>query len=139
MNETAVIPLDPNPERTKKLRWASRGLVILTGVLWAIYDIIPSINSGRGDTISENFRDWGRRAWVLPLFWGLLSGHLFLNVGQPDTYRVRFLVAAGIMAGLIAVNIFTWYALHHEANVYMRIGLFFGGIGMGLLLWSQNP
>lgn len=123
---------------TGALRQVSKIVLIATGVFWGLYDVIPMLNQGRGDTLSENLRDWSRRAWVLPWFWGALSAHLFLNTGQPQDYRQRFLIAAGVLAALIVANVVTWYGLRWEAGVGWRTGLFFLGIAAGLLLWSQN-
>lgn len=131
--------IDTNPERTKKLRLASRVLVVVTGLVWAIYDVLPSVNGGRGDTISENLRDWSRTLWVLPFFWGALSSHLFLNVGQhPVHYRTLFYALACLTLFLLGANLFSYFGWDWVAPLWFRGLVFVVGLVLGMLLWGQN-
>lgn len=129
--------MDDNENRTSKLRRTSKVIVILTGLLWAVYDVIPAINAGRGDTISENVRDWSRKWWILPYVWGALTAHFFVNIGQPDAYKTLFQILAMLTFGLFAANVCTALFLG-EAPAWSRAVALMVGFASGLALWAQN-
>lgn len=130
---------DQNPDKTRRLRSISKVVVVLTAIIWGLYDILPSINAGRGDTISENLRDWARRTWCLPFFWGGLTAHLFVNIGQhPTKYRVLFFGFAGLTGAAIAANVVTALVLDWSAPLWFRVMVLAMGAVAGMLLWGQN-
>lgn len=125
-------------ERTKKLRWASRSIIVATGLLWMVYDIFPAVNVGRGDTISENVRDWSRKWWILAYVWGALATHFFVNVGQPANYKSMFYVFAGVTVGYLATNIATVIVVGEVPPWFRLLALVIGAL-TSLVLWAQNP
>jgi hypothetical protein len=129
---------DPDPEKTKKLSMISAGLTVATGILWAAWDIVPAMWEGRNDTISENIRNWSRYNWTLPLFWGALSSHFFINAGQAENYQIRFYIFAGVILTCIGANLGTYFGAEWEVPVWARSAFFFGGLVLGLVLWSQD-
>jgi hypothetical protein len=126
-------------KKTAKLGLVSKIIVLTTAALWAIWDVIPAIWHGRNDTISENIRNWARGIWVLPFFWGILTSHFFINIGQPENYQTRFYIAASIILGVIGVNLATYFAVGWESPVWFRIVVLFTGMVLGIILWAQNP
>ena len=124
-------------ERTKKYRLTSRAILVLTGAVWVVWDIFPAINVGRGDTLSENIRDWSRSVWLIPYMFGALIGHFFLNFGQPDWYRAGFMWFTGVTLFMLAANIIT-YMLLGEVQLIARIAALCVGCALGTILWTQD-
>ena len=134
MEEKKVI----DQAKTDRLRKISAGIVAATAAIWALWDIIPAINAGRGDTLSENIRDWSRNMWSIPLIWGALTGHFFVNIGQPTQYTKFFLILCGIAVAAILTNVATHFLIG-QVPLWGRIAALVFGIVLGIALWSQNP
>lgn len=129
---------DLNPERTKKQRLISQIILVSTGAIWLIWDLFPAINAGRGDTLSENIRDFSRHVIFLPLLWGCLGAHFFINLGQADNYIARFYVLIGFAVAAVALDLVLWFTNQIQYTPDMRIAAYFVGNAIGLLLWSQT-
>lgn len=128
----------PDPEKTRKLSAVSVGITVATGIIWALWDIVPAMWEGRNDTISENIRNFSRFAWVVPWFWGALTAHFFINIGQPDSYKLRFLIFGVTTVALVVFNLLTYYVWHWNCPPWVRTISVFVGALCGLLFWSQD-
>jgi hypothetical protein len=127
-----------NEQKTKRMRLVSQIILIATAAVWFIWDLIPAINNGRGDTLSENMRDWGRSLLVLPMLWGALGSHFFFNFGQASNYVTRFYILLAISVVAIIVNVAVYYLHPIEYNVYWRVSAYVVGAFLGVFLWGQS-
>lgn len=88
---------------------------------------------GPGNTISEVQREWSLTHPVIPFGWGVLGGHFYLPTspwrpawGPKALAVLGILLLVGGLAGVFALS---------------RVGaafVFFMGIPLGALLWSQD-
>jgi len=125
-------------EKTKKIMKGSKWIVVLTAIVWSVWDVIPAMNQGRGDTISEAIRTWSRTAWVVPMGWGILTSHFFVNIGQPENYQLRFYVMSGFFVACIIANLIHSYYMGYVLSPAVRVGVMLFGMGIGMFFWPQN-
>jgi cell division protein FtsW (lipid II flippase) len=116
---------------SKVTRW----LIILTIVIWIIWDVIAIYSGGYHATESSTVRNWGNLhpwfAWMV----GGLMGHFFFNVGKrfrsnPDW--VPTVVMPTVAAALLALDLS--HLLPHMNPVIPLIV----GIVSGRLMWPQK-
>ena len=107
----------------------SKILVIVTGIIWAVYDILPFMTKKRGDTISEVIAVWGSKFLTLPLAFGTLMGHFFwVNPGAVPSPTVL----ASLLLSSIAYDIIN--ARTSETKIPAIIPLLIG-IPIGHYFW----
>lgn len=126
-------------ETTKKIAKGTRIIVIAVSVLLLAWDIVAATWQGRNDTISEWIRNWSRTSITLPFFGGALMSHFFVNLGQPESYQIRFYLFAGVMVSCIGADVARFFIFSEAYSVEARISAVFFGFGAALLLWCQNP
>jgi len=64
------------------LRRVTQWIVGGTAAALAIYDLIPAVRRGQGDTISEVLRDSGHKYPIIAFAAGLLVGHWWFTPGR---------------------------------------------------------
>ena len=53
------------------------GILLVTGVIFIVWDLYVAANPTPGDTISEVILDFSRRHAMIPFVFGVLMGHFF--------------------------------------------------------------
>jgi hypothetical protein len=136
MSQTVIGPEDD--EKTAKIRKISSAVWIVAPLVILIGDIFGVPNPGRGDTPSEVYRDTKVSWWILPIVWGYVGAHLNLTIGQPDTFKMRFLISSAVMLVLLILNLMTVFVWKWKAGGPELIGAYFLGHAIGVALWSQD-
>jgi hypothetical protein len=118
---------------TKKV---TAGVIIVSIVALAGYDIFIVLESSPGDTLSEILRDWAWKHPSLAFAFGGLCGHWFGNFDRLVKLRAK-LEYSWALLGLIAVGwaLVDFFNLFH---VHPFIALL-TGVPAGAILWAQEP
>ena len=116
-------------------------ILIVTAVVWGVWDFVPFFTPERGDTISEVILYYSLRCFSLPMMFGVLMGHFFFPI---DSLKPKPKILIPIGLSVIVVDLVSYYApwecltdVLHKAQEYPGIW-FVVGIPVGLLFWSQS-
>lgn len=120
-------------------RRVTKWILVLTAVVWAVYDFIPFFNPTRGDTISEVMLYYALRLFSLPFAFGVLCGHFFFPRDgvrpRPLPLVLGVLLVIGLDVLAYATESTVSTALQH-LQTYPFIALVVG-IPHGVLFWPQ--
>jgi hypothetical protein len=111
-------------------------LIIVTFIVWIAWDIFVFREYGSGPTESRTLRDWAYRVLALPLSFGVLGGHFFINTpANYDPPSIFILIAVGLA---VAVKDVTRVIAGKMVRWYHVAGAFLFGIPTGILLFPQT-
>lgn len=120
------------------LRTITKIICISVAIFLIGYDIIPFLNPGRGDTISEVIASWGLKFFTLPFVFGALCGHFFLlrdNANPPNPYvllpLIIIVVALDAVGSIWNINVLMFIKQHPFIPLFV-------GIPAGSWLWPQS-
>ena len=117
----------------KKTTRIVTGAVIIAAIILIVgYDIFIAIEPTTEDTISRVFLDFATNHPIIPLAFGVLSGHLLWPSANAGEYRpVRLSILAIIGAVVLVLDI-----IGHIPPIPVELPLFLG-IPIGHLCWPQ--
>jgi hypothetical protein len=117
-------------------RSVTQWLLIGTGIIWLIWDIIAAANGKSGDTISELITWYASTKPFIAGGFGILCGHFFIP-GPVKRRSVIALVVYGLLtvaAGLLGRASSEMATLNADI-----IWLYFiGGLAVGGIFWAQD-
>jgi hypothetical protein len=108
-------------------------LLVTTGVVWAVYDIIPFLSKERGDTISEVISKFGKKYITIPFMFGVLMGHFFWTSDADPKPLILVLVIALIVLFDFINNKYFSKEVSIPSIVIMMVG-----IPVGHYFWALN-
>ena len=121
-------------------RRVTKILLIVTAVIWIIYDLFPFADPARGDTISEVIMQWSLHVFSLPYAFGVLIGHfLWPREGHTPKPQVLFPMAAAVISLDVISYVSTGTiaaALHHLQTFPLVV--FIIGVPIGHFFWPQQ-
>ena len=111
-------------------------LLIATGAIWALYDLIPAFAKAKGDTISEVLKNGAYRLWMIPLYFGVLGGHFFWN-RQSYMGDTKYYILGCFVLITIGLNIWSIKVGYTPTRFIVSILPVIGYV-IGHLIWTQN-
>lgn len=123
--------------RKPNFRLGSIILIIVTLVVWIIYDIFAALSGQPGATESEVIRDWAYSVSFFPYGLGVVAGHWFINrkkIWSPPWSNILM----GVSWGTILVWMMIDFLFKVQYTLYPLIP--FGvGMAIGAILWPLKP
>ena len=115
-----------------KWKTITKWVIIVSVIIFIIYNIFVAFTSEGGDTISEILRDWGSKLWTIPFYMSILIGHWFINRHKSENYAIiRYLILGTIGISTLMLNLFT--------NIYIWWYITIPtGLLIGTILWPQE-
>jgi sterol desaturase/sphingolipid hydroxylase (fatty acid hydroxylase superfamily) len=126
------------------------GVVLMsTGAIWLVWEIILIVGRGKGqdwDTISMFTTNGALHLSALPVFWGILAGHLFLNTPMNNNPPLGFQswwIWVVVLALFGVSDAFFYNTPRENLPGFFRLVRtpFFGlmvGLASGFLSWPQR-
>lgn len=120
-------------------RLISSVLIVVTLIVWILWDIYAALFGGPGATESEVIRDWASYHPSIAVGLGTVAGHWFINRPpiKDDDWRMASMIVcwstlATFMLFDFVTQLFTAYPIYPLLT-------FAVGMGMGALLWPMAP
>ena len=114
----------------------TKWLLIVTALVWGIYDIFPFMSGERGDTISEVLATWALHSFSIPMCFGILCGHFFF---LRDSGRPRPKILIPLVLCLITLDLLSYFDYIDVIGLQLYPYIWFIlGLPVGTLLWPQK-
>lgn len=112
----------------KKTKW----FLLISGIIWLVYDIIMAANGKKGDTISEVTLFYSFKNSFIPFAVGYLAGHLFWP-RKKEELNIFISIGLGIVLGIITFFINRLSGISFYPIIWMTVG-----IPLGHFIWWQE-
>ena len=119
------------------IRKISGTIIVLTIVIWSVWDIIPFTNAESGDTLSEIILYYALRSFSIPFGIGIFCGHCLFPVKDAKQYPLILVyVGVAVISYDIIAHAFD-IAVMQCPQAYPYVP-FIIGIPVGILLCPQS-